>query len=160
VIAVGFAGVVCADWIIYLIGRRYGPGIAEHPALARLLGASRIDAVRGAVVRHGARAVFAARFVLGFRIVTFLAAGTFQVSPLGFAIAEGAAAAIFVPAMVTLGFLFSDQAVRIARHVGTARHWVLLVGLVGLALYLGLRAWLGRTGLGGEGPGDVGGPPR
>jgi membrane protein DedA with SNARE-associated domain len=152
VIAIGFAGVVCADWIIYLVGRHYGAGIVERPALARLFGASRIDAVRGAVERHGARAVFAARFVLGFRIATFLAAGTFHVSPVAFAIAEGASSAIFVPAMATLGFLFSDRAERVTRNVGRVQHWLVLVGLVGLALYLVLRAWAGRTGLGGEGP--------
>jgi membrane protein DedA with SNARE-associated domain len=159
VIAVGLAGVIAADWIIYLIGRRYGREMVRHPALSRLLGATRIDVVRGTVQRHGARAVFAARFLLGFRIATFLAAGTFHVPPLGFAVGEAAGAAVFVPAMVTLGFLFSDRAERVARDVGRAQHWLVLVGLVGLALYLGLRAWAGRTGLGGEGPED-GGPAR
>jgi membrane protein DedA with SNARE-associated domain len=160
VILVGFVGVVCADWIIYLAGRRYGPTIVEHPFLARLVGASRIDAVRGAVERHGARAVFAARFMLGFRIATFFAAGTFRVPAVSFAVAEAAGSAIFVPAMGTLGFLFSDRAERIIRNVGRVQHWIVLVGLLGLALYLVLRAWIGRTGLGGEGPEDGLRPPR
>jgi membrane protein DedA with SNARE-associated domain len=151
-ITVGFLGVVVADWIIYLVGRRYGRAIVKHPFLARLFGASRVDAVRQAVERHGARAVFAARFVLGFRIATFFAAGSFHVPVIPFAIAEAGAAAIFVPAMVTLGFLFSDQVDRVARNASRVQHWVLLIGLVGLALYLALRAWIGRTGLGGEGP--------
>src|SRR5881296_281156 len=112
VLVVGFAGVVVADWIIYLAGRRYGPGFVAHPWLARLFGAARMDAVRHAVERHGARAVFFARFMLGFRIATFLAAGTFGVSAPRFAVAEAAGAAIFVPAMATLGFLFSDRAER------------------------------------------------
>ena len=159
VIAVGFAGVVCADWIIYLAGRRYGRGIVALPVLARLFGAARLDAVRGAVERHGARAVFAARFVLGFRIATFLAAGTFQVPAYRFALAEAAGSAIFVPAMATLGFLFSDRAELVARDVGRVQHWLVLLGLLALALYLGLRAWIGRTGLGGEGP-VTGDPPR
>src|SRR5439155_1355008 len=55
VIAVGFAGVVCADWIIYLAGRRYGQGIVALPVLARLFGAARLDAVRSAVARPGGR---------------------------------------------------------------------------------------------------------
>jgi len=152
VIAVGFLGVVVADWIIYLVGRRYGGAIVKNPFLARLFGASRVDAVRQAVERHGARAVFAARFVLGFRIATFFAAGSFRVPVIRFAIAEAAASAIFVPAMVTLGFLFSHQVDRVARNATRVQHWVLLAGLVGLALYLALRAWVGRTGLGGEGP--------
>jgi membrane protein DedA with SNARE-associated domain len=151
VIVVGFAGVVCADWIIYLVGRRYGREIVRLPMLARLVGADRIDAVRSTVERHGARAVFAARFVLGFRIATFFAAGAFHVPAYKFALGEAAGSAVFVPAMVTLGFLFSGQAERIAHDVSRVRHWLLLVGLVGVVLYLGLRAWAGRTGLGGEG---------
>src|SRR5438093_10379329 len=89
-IVVGFAGVMAADWIIYLFGRRYGAGIVAHPRLARFLGADRIDAVRGAVLRHGAKAVFLARFMLAFRIVTFLSAGTFGVRAPRFALAEAA----------------------------------------------------------------------
>jgi membrane protein DedA with SNARE-associated domain len=159
VIAVGFAGVVTADWIIYLAGRRYGPGFVAHPWLARLSGAARMDAVRHAVERHGARAVFFARFLLGFRIATFLGAGTFGVSAPRFAVAEAAGSAIFVPAMATLGFLFSDRAERVARNVGAVQHWLLLAGLVGLGLYLALRAWATRTGLGGDGPLTTAGRP-
>jgi membrane protein DedA with SNARE-associated domain len=140
VIAVGFVAVVFADWIVYLAGRRYGRGIVALPALARLFGASRLDAVRTAVERHGAHAVFAARFVLGFRIATFLAAGTFHVPATRFGLAEAAASAIFVPAMVTLGFLFSDRAERLLRNVGRVEHWLVLLGLVALVAYLVLRA--------------------
>lgn len=150
VIAVGFVGVVCADWIIYLAGRRYGREIVAHPLLARLFGASRLDAVRGAVERHGVHAVFAARFLLGFRIATFLAAGTFRVPASHFVVAEAAGSAIFVPAMATLGFLFSDQAERVLRDVSRVEHWLILFGLLALGVYLGLRAWTARTGLAGE----------
>ena len=150
VIAVGFVGVVCADWIIYLAGRRYGREIVAHPLLARLFGASRLDAVRGAVERHGVHAVFAARFLLGFRIATFLAAGTFRVPASHFVVAEAAGSAIFVPAMATLGFLFSDQAERVLRDVSRVEHWLILFGLLALGVYLALRAWTARTGLSGE----------
>src|SRR5437763_1175389 len=118
-----------------------------------------LDAVRGAVERHGARAVFAARGVLGCRVATSRAAGTFQVPAFRFALAEAAGSAIFVPAMATLGFLCSDRAELVARDVGRVQHWLVLLGLLALALYLGLRAWIGRTGLGGEGP-VTGDPPR
>ena len=147
---VGFLGVATADWIIYWVGRRYGQDIVAHPSLARLFGAARLESVRQAVERHGARAVFAARFLLGFRVVTFLAAGTFRVSPVSFGLAEAAGAAIFVPAMTTLGFLFSDRALRAAHNVSRVQHWLVLLGLLGLTGYLALRAWVGRTGLGGE----------
>jgi membrane protein DedA with SNARE-associated domain len=149
VVVTGIVAVACADWIIYLMGRRYGRDIVELPLLARPFGAGRLDTVRSAVERHGARAVFAARFVFGFRMVTFLGAGTFGVSPLRFGLAEAAGTVIFVPAMVTLGFLFSDRAERIVHDVTRIQHWLVLIGLVALAGYLGVRAWIGRAGLGG-----------
>jgi len=147
VLAVGLVGVSAADWMIYLAGRRYGREMVAHPRLARLFGANRIDAVRGAIERHGIRAVFLARFMFGFRIVTFLAAGTFGVPAAGFAIAEAAGTCIFVPAMLTLGYLFADRAVKILHDVGAAERWILLVGVVGIGLYLSLRAIAGRSGL-------------
>ncbi|HLK12766.1 MAG TPA: DedA family protein [Candidatus Binatia bacterium] len=164
VIAVGLAGVAIADWLIYLVGRRYGADLVSHPRLARLFGAERLESVREAVARHGARAVFFARFLFGFRIVTFLAAGTFEVSAPRFALAEAAGTGIFVPATATLGFLFAHQAERVIENVGRAEQWIVLVGLAGLAIYLGLRALAARTGLTGEGPprdteGTPPGPP-
>jgi membrane protein DedA with SNARE-associated domain len=148
VVLAGFAGVVTADWILYGIGRCYGAGIVGPARLGSLLGAHRIGAVRGAVMRHQARAVFFARFVLGTRIVTFLAAGTFGVSAVRFALAEAAGSAIFVPAMATFGYLFADRALRIVHGAGRVEHWLVLGGLIGLGLYLlALRAWAARTPL-------------
>jgi membrane protein DedA with SNARE-associated domain len=150
----GFAGVVTADWILYGIGRWYGPEVVGHPLLGRLFGAHRIDAVRGAVLRHQARAVFFARFVFGTRIVTFLAAGTFGISAVRFGLAEAAGSTIFVPGMATFGYLFADRALRIAHGARRVEHWLVLVGLIGLALYLALRAWAAVRA-----PLDEGGPP-
>jgi membrane protein DedA with SNARE-associated domain len=52
VLVAGVVGVVTADWILYGIGRCYGTDVVDHPRIARLLGANRIDAVRSAVMRH------------------------------------------------------------------------------------------------------------
>jgi membrane protein DedA with SNARE-associated domain len=161
VVLVGFVGVVTADWVLYGLGRCYGAEIVGHPRLERLLGVHRIDAVRGAMMRHQARAIFFARFVLGTRIVTFLAAGTFGVSAVRFALAEVSAAAIFVPAMATFGYLFTDRALRIVHGAGRVEHWLVLGGLVGLALYLlALRTWAARAPLdGGDVLGSAAPPP-
>jgi membrane protein DedA with SNARE-associated domain len=161
VVCAGFAGVVTADWILYGIGRCYGAEIVGHPRLGRLLGVDRIDAVRGTVLRHQALAVFFARFVLGTRVVTFLAAGTFGVSAVRFALAEAAGSAIFVPAMATFGYLFADRALRIVHGTGRVEHWLVLGGLIGLAVYLlALRGWAARAPLDEGGPLGSAAPPR
>jgi len=159
VVLAGFAGVVTADWILYGIGRCYGPEVVDHPRVARLLGARRIDAVRGAVMRHQARAVFFARFVPGTRMVTFLAAGTFGVSAVRFALAEATGSAIFVPATATFGYLFADRALRIIHGAGRVEHWIVLGGLIALGLYLALRGWAARAPLDEVGPLRSAAPP-
>jgi membrane protein DedA with SNARE-associated domain len=128
---------------------------------SRLLGVDRIDAVRGAVLRHQALAVFFARFVLGTRVVTFLAAGTFGVSAVRFALAEAAGSAIFVPAMAAFGYLFADRALRIVHGTGRVEHWLVLGGLLGLAVYLlALRGWAARAPLDDGGPLGSAAPPK
>ena len=160
VMLAGFAGVVTADWILYGVGRCYGAEMLGHSRLGRLLGAHRIDAVRGMILRHQARAVFFARFVLGTRIATFLAAGMFGVSAVRFGLAEAAGTAIFVPAMATFGYLFADRAIRVAHGAGRLEHWLVLGGLVGLALYLAIRAWASRMPLDDDGPPSTKATPR
>lgn len=157
VVIAGLSGVVTADWILYCIGRRYGEAVLRHPHLKRLLGVHRIDAVRGAVMRYQARAVFLARFVFGTRIATFLAAGTFGVSASRFALAEAAGSLVFVPAMATFGYLFADRARRLAHDAGRVEHWLVLAGLIGVALYFALRAlgtWAFTLPIGSDGPSD------
>lgn len=144
VILVGLAGIGTADWILYLIGRRYGATLIARTRFARLLGVHRLEAVRAAVLRHGATAVFLARFMFGFRIATFVSAGMFGVSAPRFALAQATASVIFVPAVVTLGLLFADQAERVLQDVSRIERWLVLVGLLGLALFLVLRAWAAR----------------
>ena len=145
VVLAGFGGVVIADWIVYGLGRYYGPAIVGHPRFGRLFGVHRIDAVRDAMMRHQARTIFFARFVFGTRIVTFLSAGTFGVSAGRFALAEAAGSVIFVPAMATFGYVFADRAMRIVHGAGRVQHWLVLGGLIALALYLAVRAWAPRA---------------
>jgi len=82
------------------------------------------------------------------------------VSVVRFALAEAAASAIFVPAMATFGYLFADRALRIAHGAGRVKHWLVLAGLVGLALYLALRAWAPRVRPDDGGPLGSAAPPR
>ncbi len=112
-------------------------------------------------MHYQARSVFFARFVFGTRVATFLAAGTFGVSALRFALAEAASALIFVPAMATFGYLFADRALRIVHGAGRGEHWLVLRGLIGLAVYLlALRGWAARAPLDDGGPLGSAAPPR
>lgn len=145
-ILVGIAGVCVADWVLYGIGRHYGTAVLGRPWVARLVRAEHLATVEAMVRRRGAWAVFLARFVLGTRLATLLSAGAFGMAAPVFAVAEGVGTALFVSAMVTLGYLFAHQAERIAAEVEHAEHWLVLGGLLALALGVALRSVAGRWG--------------
>jgi membrane protein DedA with SNARE-associated domain len=160
VLAVGLLGVAAADWVLYLTGRRWGSHIVDHPRLGHFVGAERLARARATLGRNGVTAVFLARFVFGTRLVTFLSAGAVGVPPLQFAVGEGAGTAVFVPATITLGWVFSHHADRLLADIERFEHRVLLGGLSMLALYLVLRAtaWR-RLNRVAPPPGAAGSPP-
>jgi membrane protein DedA with SNARE-associated domain len=144
VVAVGIAGVCTADWILYLLGRRYGLAVTSHPLVARVVHPAQLATVEDVVRRRGAVAVFLARFVLGTRMATFLSAGAFGMPAPAFAVAEGAGTALFVTATVTLGHLFAHQALRTMAEVERAEHWLGLGVLAALVAGILWRAVAAR----------------
>ena len=97
---------------------------------------ARLDQVRAFVARHGAWAVFCARFVAGLRFLAGPLAGATGLRPLAFAAGNVLGACLFVPIVVGLGYLFGrtfgDDIERLVRRV---EHVALGVALV-LALVL------------------------
>ena len=144
VIGVGVVGVGIGDWILYLAGRRYGSTVLSHPFIARMVRRERLAPVAAFVQRRGAWAVFAARFVFGTRMATFLSAGTFGMPVPAFALAEGSGTTLFVVAMVTLGHVFAHEAERMLADVGHVEHWLVLGGLALVIAILVIRTLSGR----------------
>lgn len=130
VVAVGIVGVCAADWTMFLLGRRYGAGLAAHPRVARLVRREHLAAIEALVRRRGGWAVLLARFVLGTRMATFLSAGTFGMRPAVFALADTTGSTLFVTAAVTLGYTFALHAERLLADLGRAEHWLVATGLL------------------------------
>lgn len=118
--AVGIAGVLAGDILMFVIGRVWGTRALRLRWVAFLLTPKRYAAVQGKFTRHGTRLMFIARFLPGLRSPIYLTAGmTRRVSFLKFLLLDGLAALISVPIWVYLG------------HYGAQNHeWLL--------------TWLGR----------------
>jgi membrane protein DedA with SNARE-associated domain len=106
ILAVAFIGVLIGDLIIYSIGRKWGHGIITHQHLHKVFTESRLERVRQFFRDHGSKTIFVARFISGFRVGAFLAAGTMGVKLAQFLFLDFLAALIMVPLMIALGFYF------------------------------------------------------
>jgi membrane protein DedA with SNARE-associated domain len=114
--------------------------------MAHLLASQHAQRIQVRLRQHGWLTVFAARFVPGTRVPTYLLAGAGGVRPLHFLMADGAAALISVPLIVYLGYRFGRGILVDVERIG---RWALLaVAIVGL--FLLVRWALRRASQGAE----------
>jgi membrane protein DedA with SNARE-associated domain len=100
VILVGIISASVGDNLGFWAGRHYG-----QRAIARLpLPQARLAQAQSLITRYGARAVFASRFVAGFRTVAGPLAGAGGLPPLRFFIANLLGAVCYVPWPVLAGY--------------------------------------------------------
>jgi membrane-associated protein len=96
------AGSVAGEAVGYLIGRRWG-GRVRAGRLGRALGEPRWDRAGAVLERHGARAVFGARYVAAVHAVLPVVAGTLRMPPRRFLGWSGAGALSWAAVYVTAG---------------------------------------------------------
>lgn len=124
-ILTGLIGVIVGDSLLFFMGRRYGDSIVEHKWLRRIAKPWLLEKARAKFASHGAKILFAARFMPGLRAVLFLTAGVFRVPYWKFVSIDGFAALISVPVWVWVGAKFSGH---IEQIVGGARVASFVIG--------------------------------
>jgi membrane protein DedA with SNARE-associated domain len=117
---VGVISAVVGDNIGYWLGRRYGRQAIEVYGRWIFITPERLRKVSDFMTRHGALAVFAARFVAGARFLAGPLAGAAGMSPGTFAVANLLGALLYVPYAVGIGYGISyglgDAIQRLSGH--------------------------------------------
>ncbi|NTX62656.1 DedA family protein [Myxococcus sp. CA051A] len=113
--AVGFAGILVGDSLIFFAGRRLGGKLGRNGDgkgggfFARIVTAEKRARVEGLFERHGQKIVCIARFMPGVRAVTYFTAGSVGMSYWRFIFWDGLAALLSAPIFVWLGFHFGGE---------------------------------------------------
>lgn len=131
-------GVLLGDTILFNMGRWYGMRILEHRHLRWVAKPWLLARAQALYDGHGAKILFAARFMPGFRGVVFLNAGIFRVPYWKFLAFDGGAALISVPVWVWAGYKFSAH---IHRLLGEARIASIVTGGVLVAALVLWGVW-------------------
>lgn len=118
VIVIAFLGAVLGDNTGYWIGRRGGLPLLERYGRYLFLDAQRLAGLEGFFARHGSKAIFFARFVTGFRVLTALFAGAGGMHWPTFFLYNAAGALTWSTAIGTLGYLFGYSWETLARWIG------------------------------------------
>lgn len=134
-----FFAIVGADFILYLLGRRYGEHVPKVPLIRRFITMKRLQKAEEELAIYGGKFIFVARFLPGLRAPAMFAAGVFKVPAWKFLGYDGAAAMVSVPLILALSYYFAE-------HLDAARKWIHngQLGVGGLAIVVVVTVVIGR----------------
>ena len=127
VIVTAIAGAVLGDNLGFYIGRHGGRGLAERHGWRVGLTRERLVEFDRFFERHGARTVFAARFITGLRVVGAVLAGGSGMSWRLFLFYNATGAVVWCTAIAFAGY-------SLAYSWTTLERWIGRTGLIALAL--------------------------
>jgi membrane protein DedA with SNARE-associated domain len=103
-------GAVLGDSIMYAIGRFFGAKVLrEHPWWSGFLTPERERTIEQLIQKHGIKAFFVARFLVGLRSPFYLTAGILRVKYRWFLLMDLVCASVVIGLFFGLGYLFGDR---------------------------------------------------
>lgn len=143
IFAVCYLGTVLGDLFIFMVGRKFGPGIFKRKWVQSRLSPHRIKKIRVGLERRSLFMIFVARHLFYFRTITFLTCGAVKMTFMRFFVADAAAALVSVPLMLWLGFFASEHYERAVLYLKQAK---LLSLMLAVMLVAGAVIYLRRRG--------------
>lgn len=139
VVATAVMGAVLGDNVGFVIGRRGGRRLLERHGRIFGFTARRLDQFDGFFARHGAKTVFAARFVTGLRVVGAVLAGASTLPWGRFLIFNAAGAVAWACTFGAVGYALGYSWETIERWIGHLG-LVLLVAVAVVAVFAMVRS--------------------
>ena len=109
-LVVAYLGVLCGDWVMYLIGWKFGPHLRQSRWFSKLLTPERMIQTETLFHRYGSRVIFVARFLPGLRAPIYVMTGiTRRISFWRFTLMDGLAALLSVLFFVYIGYYGAEN---------------------------------------------------
>jgi membrane protein DedA with SNARE-associated domain len=103
-------GALAGDTLVYAAGRLLGHSFfRRHKWYAMLMHEDREKQMEDFIRRHGLKAFFAARFMIGVRAPIYMAAGVMRVPLARFLLVDGIAATVVVGIVFGLSYRYGEQ---------------------------------------------------
>ena len=134
---VTWLAIMGGDFIAFSVGRRWGPAVFQTRLLKKLVSDTGRAKAEEFLVRYGNRTIFAARFLPGIRMPTYLLCGTLNVPAPTFMLWDGLAMLISVPVQVFLTWHFGAQLdTALVKVAQLNRAFLIIAIIIVLAVYI------------------------
>lgn len=127
--AVAVFAVFGGDFLVYMVGRKYGRRVLKKPFMQRIVSPEIMERVEGWTKKYGAYACGIFRFTPGVRFPGHLACGILHFPIWKFALIDGIAVLISVPTQIYLLALYGEPIIQRLHQFK-----MVLLGVFGLIL--------------------------
>ncbi|MAX24868.1 MAG: DedA family protein [Phycisphaeraceae bacterium] len=138
---VGLISLIGADFIVYMLGRKYGEPIRKLPILRRYLCDKKMAKAQKFFDRHGGKVIFVARFMPGLRTPVYFSAGKLHVPAWKMLLFDGMACLLSAPALMLAGFFFWNHLENVWKWAKQGQIGVIGGLLVIAGIYVGIKYW-------------------
>jgi membrane protein DedA with SNARE-associated domain len=142
--AVAFFAVLGSDYLIYFLGKFFGPKLFRKRWFARLVSDSSLERIQTWMRKYGYWAVFIFRFTPGVRFPGHLMCGAMGLSRWRFIAVDSLAAGISVPTQIFLVSFYGEEILKYLTHI---KLYALATGGLALLVFLAFRV-LKKRGFG------------
>jgi membrane protein DedA with SNARE-associated domain len=132
-------GVLLGANLSFWIGRRGGIPLIERSAERFSIERSRMKQVEGYFQSHGAKTVFVASFVSGFKNLIPAVAGASRMGGVRFFSYNAAGSALRSVLLVAIGYVFGASFPRAVQIFGSVNVWILVVIVVAMVVLVAVR---------------------
>jgi membrane protein DedA with SNARE-associated domain len=136
-LVISFLGILGGDLTIYSIGKKWGQELLNHRNLSWIITKSRLERVRQFFCEHGSKTVLIARFISGFRVAAFFAAGMMGVKLGKFLLLDFLGALILIPLLTLLGLYFGESIGWLSDVIHRIDFWLTVVAILACVSILG-----------------------
>lgn len=133
-VTVCLAAVLGGDAIAFALGRYFGRRVLGSRLFQRVLSPRKQIRVRAYFRKYGSKVILVGRFLPGLRFSIFFSAGTLRLRPAVFLIYDTLAAAVSVPLLVYLAWMFGEHIDRVIMWARRSEYGILAVALALAAL--------------------------
>ena len=135
-ILVVYAGLLIADFFIFLAGNKYGPMVINHPAFRKFISLEKLLFLEQQFVKRGVMLILFGRHLIGLRAQIFLAAGVMKMSPLKFLAADAFSSLFTMTLMIGAGYLGGNSLEIVKKDIHRIEHAAIVLFTIALAVYL------------------------
>jgi membrane protein DedA with SNARE-associated domain len=131
-----YSGLLISDFILYSIGKIYGPNIIHHDKFKKIISPARLLKLREKFHKGEILFILFGRHLIGLRAQIFIVSGVMKMHPLKFLITDAFSSLFTIALMVGAGYLGGNSLQAIKKDITKVDHIAILLIIVLVVIFI------------------------